>query len=112
MSIGSQKSFVCTPKPSSTDYLLHLSMANRPRDYPRCVRHLLLADLCDSNVFNQWKKEETRYTDRIWTKDEIAVFEDTILSQKKQGAELRAVHDRLPTRTMPEIVRFYGHWKK
>ena len=63
-------------------------------------------------MFHQWKKEEVRYSDRPWTKDDIAVFEDTILSQKKQGAELRAVHDKLPNHTMPEIVRFYGQWKK
>lgn len=28
------------------------------------------------------------------------------------NAELRAVRDEVVTRTMPEVVRFYGHWKK
>ena len=28
------------------------------------------------------------------------------------GAELRAVREEVGTRPMPEVVRFYGHWKK
>ena len=28
------------------------------------------------------------------------------------GAELRAVREEVTSRTMPEVVRFYGHWKK
>jgi hypothetical protein len=64
------------------------------------------------NYCKQWKKQETRYTDRPWSAEEIAVFEETILAQKRHGAELRAVMDRLVTRSMPGIVRFYGHWKK
>jgi hypothetical protein len=49
------------------------------------------------------------YTDKGWTDAEIAAFEDGIL---QFGAELRMVHEELHTRTMPEVVRFYGHWKK
>ncbi|KAH7890899.1 hypothetical protein F5I97DRAFT_1976018 [Phlebopus sp. FC_14] len=56
----------------------------------------------------KWKKGETRYMDRPWGADEIAVFEDGILIH---GAELRAVRDEVGTRSMPEVVRFYGHWK-
>ncbi|KAF9224072.1 hypothetical protein BS17DRAFT_780421 [Gyrodon lividus] len=56
----------------------------------------------------KWKKGETRYTDREWTAEEVAAFEDGILVH---GAELRAVRDEVGTRTMPEVVRFYGHWK-
>ena len=28
------------------------------------------------------------------------------------GARLREVREEVGTRTMPEVVRFYGHWKK
>ena len=28
------------------------------------------------------------------------------------GAELRPVREEVGTRSMPEVVRFYGHWKK
>ncbi|KAF5373286.1 hypothetical protein D9615_007375 [Tricholomella constricta] len=56
----------------------------------------------------KWKKYETAYTDREWTRDEIAAFEDAIISH---GAELRAVREEVATRSMPEVVRFYGLWK-
>ncbi|KAN0088178.1 hypothetical protein V8E55_005235 [Tylopilus felleus] len=56
----------------------------------------------------KWKKGETRYTDREWTAEEIAAFEDGIFIH---GPELRAVRDEVGTRTVPEVVRFYGHWK-
>ncbi|EGO22633.1 hypothetical protein SERLADRAFT_451461 [Serpula lacrymans var. lacrymans S7.9] len=56
----------------------------------------------------KWKKSETRYTDREWTAEEVAAFEDGILTN---GAELRAVREEIGTRPMPEVVRFYGHWK-
>jgi hypothetical protein len=57
----------------------------------------------------QWKKQETRYTDKPWNRDEQVAFEDAILAH---GAELRAVQDEVGTRSMPEVVRYYGHWKK
>lgn len=57
----------------------------------------------------QWKKSDTRYTDREWTEEEMAAFEDAILSH---GAELRAVREEVRTRTIYEVVRYYGHWKK
>lgn len=28
------------------------------------------------------------------------------------NAELRAVRDEVVSRTVPEVVRFYGHWKR
>ena len=65
--------------------------------------------LLDQILSLQWKKGETRYTDREWTVEEVAAFEDSILLH---GPELRAVRDEVGTRTMPEVVRFYGHWKK
>ncbi|KAF9560108.1 hypothetical protein CPC08DRAFT_708307 [Agrocybe pediades] len=56
----------------------------------------------------KWKKTETPYTDKEWSRSEIAAFEDGI---QQHGAELRAVRDEVSTRSMPEVVRFYGHWK-
>ncbi|KAF8075155.1 PHD-zinc-finger like domain-containing protein [Lyophyllum atratum] len=56
----------------------------------------------------KWKKYETAYADREWTRDEIAAFEDAIISH---GAELRAVREEVATRPMSEVVRFYGLWK-
>ncbi|TBU61777.1 hypothetical protein BD310DRAFT_919862 [Dichomitus squalens] len=56
----------------------------------------------------KFKKNETRYTDKDWGPDEVAAFEDAI---SMHGAELRAVREEIGTRTMPEVVRFYGHWK-
>lgn len=56
----------------------------------------------------KWKKGETRHTDREWTADEVTAFEDGIFLY---GAELRAVHDEIGTRSMAEVVRFYGQWK-
>lgn len=41
--------------------------------------------------------------------EEAAAFEEGI---RKYGAELRQVQDIVGTRTMPEVVRYYGHWKK
>lgn len=57
----------------------------------------------------KWKKHETSYLEHKWTRDEVAAFEDGILVH---GAELRAIFEEMGTRTMPEVVRFYGHWKK
>ena len=57
----------------------------------------------------QFCRNETRYTDKDWAPDEVAAFEDAI---GMHGAELRAVREEVSTRTMPEVVRFYGHWKK
>ncbi|KAG8221065.1 hypothetical protein J3R82DRAFT_2579 [Butyriboletus roseoflavus] len=56
----------------------------------------------------KWKKGETRYIDREWTAEEVAAFEDGILLH---GPELRAVRDEVGTRTVPEVVKFYGRWK-
>ncbi|KAI0794573.1 hypothetical protein C8Q74DRAFT_1366004 [Fomes fomentarius] len=56
----------------------------------------------------KFMKHETRYTDKEWTHNEIAAFEDGI---SLHGAELRAVREEVNSRPMPEVVRFYGHWK-
>lgn len=58
---------------------------------------------------NQWKKHETRFADKEWTVEETAAFEDAI---HVHGPELRAVRDAVVTRSMPEVVRYYPHWKK
>ena len=62
-----------------------------------------------SLIVLQFKKNETRYTDKEWGADEVAAFEDAI---SMHGAELRAVREEVGTRPMPAVVRFYGHWKK
>ncbi|KAF7308950.1 Zinc finger protein 1 [Mycena kentingensis (nom. inval.)] len=56
----------------------------------------------------KWKRSETRYTDKPWGPEEVAAFEDGIAAH---GAELRAVRDEVPTRSIFEVVRYYGHWK-
>ncbi|KAG6841246.1 hypothetical protein C0991_000530 [Blastosporella zonata] len=56
----------------------------------------------------KWKKYDTTYTDREWADDEIESFDGAIMMH---GAELRAVREQIPSRTMPEVVRFYGLWK-
>ncbi|KII85994.1 hypothetical protein PLICRDRAFT_56467 [Plicaturopsis crispa FD-325 SS-3] len=58
--------------------------------------------------FEKWKKQETPVFDAEWTRQEVAAFEDTI---SLHGAELRAVREEVGTRSMPEVVRFYAHWK-
>ena len=60
-------------------------------------------------IFPQWKKFETAYTDKSFSHEEVVAFEDAIALH---GPELRAARDEVPNRSMPEIVRFYGHWKK
>ncbi|KDR80821.1 hypothetical protein GALMADRAFT_60740 [Galerina marginata CBS 339.88] len=56
----------------------------------------------------KWKKVEIPYTDKEWNREEVVAFEDAI---QQHGAELRAVRDEVASRSMPEVVRFYGHWK-
>ncbi|KAJ7117733.1 hypothetical protein C8R44DRAFT_626844 [Mycena epipterygia] len=56
----------------------------------------------------KWKRHETRYTDKEWSVEEIAAFEDAIAAH---GPELRAVRDEVVGRSVYEVVRFYGHWK-
>lgn len=62
-----------------------------------------------THPIHQWKTHPTRYTDKEWSKEEITTFEEAI---QAHGAELRSVRDEVVTRTMPEVVRFYGHWKR
>jgi hypothetical protein len=57
----------------------------------------------------KWKKSEVRYIDRDWSLEEKSAFEEAIL---KYGAELRPVREEIGTRSLHEVVRYYGHWKK
>ncbi|KIY44946.1 hypothetical protein FISHEDRAFT_50335 [Fistulina hepatica ATCC 64428] len=56
----------------------------------------------------KWKKRDNLVLDKDWTQDEILAFEDAIA---EHGAELWQVQEMVGTRSMPEVVRFYGHWK-
>lgn len=60
-------------------------------------------------IREKWTKEETPYRDGDWTREEMVTFEDAIMHH---NAELRAVRDEVVTRTMFEVVRYYGHWKR
>jgi hypothetical protein len=71
--------------------------------------YVTLTHFNSSWSWNQWKSTETRYADREWDDDEKAAFEDAVLTH---GAELRTVRDEVGTRTIYEVVRYYGHWKK
>ena len=63
----------------------------------------------DADSISQFRKIEIPWTDKEWNREEVVAFEDAI---SQHGAELRAVRDEVATRSMPEVVRFYGHWKK
>jgi hypothetical protein len=54
--------------------------------------------------------QEARYFDREWSDDEIRAFEQSIRAHG--GAEMRVMQRDVRTRTIPELVRFYGRWKK
>ncbi|CCM01335.1 uncharacterized protein FIBRA_03384 [Fibroporia radiculosa] len=71
-------------------------------------RDLATVSMKSPTRLEKWKKSETRYLDKEWTNGEIAAFEDAIAAH---GAELRPVREEVGTRSMPEVVRFYGHWK-
>ncbi|EPT02944.1 hypothetical protein FOMPIDRAFT_101265 [Fomitopsis schrenkii] len=71
-------------------------------------REFTTVNMKSSMRHEKWKKSETRYLDREWNNQEIAAFEDAIAVH---GAELRPVREEVGTRSMPEVVRFYGQWK-
>ncbi|KAJ7251303.1 hypothetical protein C8J57DRAFT_1520648 [Mycena rebaudengoi] len=56
----------------------------------------------------KWKRFDNRYADKEWSVEEVAAFKDAIAAH---GPELRAVRDDIVTRTISEVVRFYGLWK-
>lgn len=47
--------------------------------------------------------------DRDWNTEEKSAFEDAIL---RFGAELRPIREEIGTRSIYEVVRYYGHWKR
>ncbi|TDL26726.1 hypothetical protein BD410DRAFT_783841 [Rickenella mellea] len=75
-------------------------------------------DFSSVNMQSVWRLEpfqegkrapiSVRYMDIEWRDDEISAFEDGIA---QFGAELRSVKWEIPSRTLPEVVRFYGKWK-
>ncbi|EIN03844.1 hypothetical protein PUNSTDRAFT_77480 [Punctularia strigosozonata HHB-11173 SS5] len=71
-------------------------------------RKMSAVDMRNPVRVEKWKKTETRCVDKDFSIKECAAFEEAM---KKHGAELRAVRDEVRTRTMPEIVRYYGVWK-
>ncbi|KAG8782439.1 putative PHD type zinc finger protein with BAH domain-containing protein [Serendipita sp. 397] len=52
--------------------------------------------------------KEVRYRDRDWSEVEDSIFDESV---RKHHSELRHVRADIKTRTMPEIVRHFGHWK-
>ncbi|PVG02078.1 hypothetical protein CPB86DRAFT_780999 [Serendipita vermifera] len=57
----------------------------------------------------KWKDgKEQRYRDKDWSEIEEQIFDESV---RKHHSELRHVRSDLKTRTMPEIVRHFGHWK-
>jgi hypothetical protein len=88
-----------------------VSMSNVYRFEKVCntFLYVILTHFNSSWSWYQWKSTETRYADREWDDDEKAAFEDAVLTH---GAELRTVRDEVGTRTIYEVVRYYGHWKK
>ncbi|KAF9512676.1 hypothetical protein BS47DRAFT_1393978 [Hydnum rufescens UP504] len=57
----------------------------------------------------RWQAQESRYFDREWSEEEARLFEHAI--QAYGGAEVRAIQKDVKSRTIPEIVRYYGRWK-
>ena len=71
------------------------------------VRTDRLVRVCWLTPF-KWSTELKLWRDADWTPQEIVAFENAI---KEDGAELRAVREAVRSRTIKEVVRFYGHWK-
>ncbi|TFK71677.1 hypothetical protein BDN72DRAFT_957959 [Pluteus cervinus] len=90
----------------SVDWLTEV--VRRFSDAASAAKPFTSVNMKSGTRMEKWKKHETRYTDREWTREEVAAFEDGI---SLHGAELRAVRDEVGTRSVPEVVRFYGQWK-
>lgn len=58
----------------------------------------------------QWQRMDSRFYDKEWTEEEVKLFEKGL--EYHHGAELGLIKGEIKTRSVPEIVRFYGHWKK
>ncbi|EAU90390.2 ZNF1 [Coprinopsis cinerea okayama7 len=90
----------------SVDWLTEVIF--RFSDAALAARPLTAVNMKNPNRIQKWKKYETPYTDRPWSHDEVVAFEDAVALH---GPELRAAKDEVPNRSMPEVVRFFGHWK-
>ncbi|KAF5319058.1 hypothetical protein D9611_012669 [Ephemerocybe angulata] len=91
---------------SSVDWLTEL--IRRYSDAALAARPFTSVNMKYLSRLEKWKKNETPVFDKPFSHEEIVAFEDAIALH---GPELRAVRDEVPNRSMPEIVRFYGHWK-
>ncbi|KAJ1306572.1 hypothetical protein OPQ81_007573 [Rhizoctonia solani] len=56
----------------------------------------------------KWQTKDSRFWDKDWTQEEVEQFENGI---KQHGPEMRAIKEGIKTRSIYEVVRFYGHWK-
>ncbi|KAK7056506.1 putative PHD type zinc finger protein with BAH domain-containing protein [Paramarasmius palmivorus] len=109
--IANEKSKDGTPKATlySVDFLTEAirqisdaSMNGRPLTSV-CMKTI------EASRMEKWKTHPTKfYTDPEWTEHEKDTFEEAI---GMYGAELRAVRDEIVVKSMPEVVRYYGHWK-
>ncbi|KAJ6619944.1 hypothetical protein B0H10DRAFT_1912520 [Mycena sp. CBHHK59/15] len=91
---------------TSVDWLTEV--IHRFSDAALAARPLTSVNMKSPIRTEKWKRHDNRYTDKEWSIEEIAAFEDAIAAH---GPELRAVRDEVVTRSMAEVVRFYGHWK-
>ncbi|KAG5725072.1 Lid2 complex component snt2 [Termitomyces sp. T112] len=91
---------------SSVDWLTEV--IRRFSEAALAAKPLTSVNMKSSLRLEKWKKYETLYTDREWTEDEADVFSTAI---RIHGAELRAVQEQIPSRKMPELVRYFGLWK-
>lgn len=115
-----RKTLNCSPVESYKDHLSSneelkhgvdwlTEVIRRYSDAIMTSRPLSTVNMSSPLRYEKWKKNETRYTDKEWSKEEKYAFEEGIFMH---GAELRAVREEVGTRQMPEVVRYYGHWKK
>ncbi|KIY68025.1 hypothetical protein CYLTODRAFT_431056 [Cylindrobasidium torrendii FP15055 ss-10] len=65
-------------------------------------------DMSGETRLEMWKDRPTRWFDTEWSREEVLAFEDAI---GQIGARLRECREEVGTRSLPEVVRFYGHWK-
>ncbi|KAJ3523263.1 hypothetical protein NMY22_g11517 [Coprinellus aureogranulatus] len=91
---------------SSVDWLTEV--IRRYSDAALAARPFTTVNMKHLARLEKWKKYETPIFDKPFSHEEVVAFEDAIALH---GPELRAVRDEVTNRSMPEIVRFYGHWK-
>ncbi|KAG8739691.1 putative PHD type zinc finger protein with BAH domain-containing protein [Ceratobasidium sp. 428] len=73
------------------------------------LNYLGVTNRCTSTTRpRKWQSRDTRFWDKVWTSEEIDQFEKGI---KQHGPEVRAIKEGIRTRSVYEVVRYYGHWK-